>query len=247
MPGAVRRRHPGADQAPARARRHARQARRCGDEDARAARSQPRQPGGAGQREGAAWTTGRARRASWSSTAAARTASSGACVGRGLTVLRVPWDYDFLDEDFDGVVISNGPGDPKMCGATIEHVRRRHGAQRPDLRHLPRPPDPGPGRRRRHLQAEVRPPQPEPALRPRSAPSAATSPRRTTATRSTSAPCPTDWEPWFRNANDGTNEGIRHRTRPVHERAVPSRRRRPGRVDTTFLFDEFVADRCDGR
>ncbi len=34
---------------------------------------------------------------------------------RDISVLRVPWDYDFLREKTDGVVISNGPGDPKMC------------------------------------------------------------------------------------------------------------------------------------
>ena len=36
---------------------------------------------------------------------------------RDLTVIRVPWDYDFLQEDFDGVFISNGPGDPTACVA----------------------------------------------------------------------------------------------------------------------------------
>src|SRR5256886_158972 len=43
---------------------------------------------------------------------------------RDATVLKVPWDYDFFDEDFDGVVISNGPGDPAMCEETITRVRR---------------------------------------------------------------------------------------------------------------------------
>ncbi|KAF4712594.1 hypothetical protein FOZ62_014469, partial [Perkinsus olseni] len=39
-----------------------------------------------------------------------------------LTV--VPWDYDFTEMDFDGLFLSNGPGDPTMCEATIKHVRK---------------------------------------------------------------------------------------------------------------------------
>ena len=34
---------------------------------------------------------------------------------RDTTVIRVPWDYDFLGEEYDGLFISNGPGDPKQC------------------------------------------------------------------------------------------------------------------------------------
>jgi carbamoylphosphate synthase small subunit len=54
------------------------------------------------------------------------------------------------------------------------------------------------------------------------------------------ATLPADWTPWFFNANDGTNEGIRHRSRPFmgvqfHPEASP------GPEDTRFLFDEFVA------
>jgi carbamoylphosphate synthase small subunit len=50
---------------------------------------------------------------------------------------------------------------------------------------------------------------------------------------------PEGWETWFSNANDGTNEGIRHRSRPFmsvqfHPEAAP------GPLDTTFLFDDFV-------
>merc|ERR1719382_1127033 len=38
-----------------------------------------------------------------------------------LTV--VPWDYDFRNEDFDGLFLSNGPGDPTKCEKTIDCIR----------------------------------------------------------------------------------------------------------------------------
>ena len=45
-------------------------------------------------------------------------------MNRGVSVIRVPWDYNFLSEKFDGVLISNGPGDPKVCAETILHARK---------------------------------------------------------------------------------------------------------------------------
>jgi len=42
---------------------------------------------------------------------------------RNYTVVRVPWNYNFLDENPDGIVISNGPGDPKKCRETIQHIK----------------------------------------------------------------------------------------------------------------------------
>ncbi|NOR87627.1 MAG: carbamoyl phosphate synthase small subunit, partial [Bacteroidales bacterium] len=40
------------------------------------------------------------------------------------TVIRVPWDYPFLDEEYDGLFISNGPGDPLLCDITIENLKK---------------------------------------------------------------------------------------------------------------------------
>ena len=50
---------------------------------------------------------------------------------------------------------------------------------------------------------------------------------------------PDEWEPWFVNANDNTNEGIKHKTKPFfavqfHPEACP------GPSDTEFLFEKFV-------
>lgn len=43
---------------------------------------------------------------------------------RDVTVKRVPWNYDFTKEEFDGIFLSNGPGDPSRCEETIEHIRK---------------------------------------------------------------------------------------------------------------------------
>jgi carbamoyl-phosphate synthase small subunit len=53
------------------------------------------------------------------------------------------------------------------------------------------------------------------------------------------ATLPEGWREWFVNANDGTNEGIRHEWRPArsvqfHPEAAP------GPTDTAFLFERFV-------
>ena len=42
---------------------------------------------------------------------------------RGVEVIRVPWDYDFNQLEFDGLFLANGPGDPEQCGKTVEHIR----------------------------------------------------------------------------------------------------------------------------
>lgn len=41
-----------------------------------------------------------------------------------IRIKRVPYDYDFTNEKFDGVFISNGPGDPKQCVETIAILRK---------------------------------------------------------------------------------------------------------------------------
>ena len=52
---------------------------------------------------------------------------------RGCRVIRVPWDYPFSTSyklqatsySIDGIVISNGPGDPAKCDKTIEQIKNQ--------------------------------------------------------------------------------------------------------------------------
>ena len=43
---------------------------------------------------------------------------------RNVEVIRVPWDYDFNGLQFDGLFISNGPGDPDTCDAAVQNIRK---------------------------------------------------------------------------------------------------------------------------
>lgn len=41
-----------------------------------------------------------------------------------VRVKRVPYNYDFTDEEFDGVFLSNGPGDPTVCDETVTILKK---------------------------------------------------------------------------------------------------------------------------
>ena len=158
---------------------------------------------------------------------------------RGLTVIRVPWDYDFLDEEFDAVLVSNGPGDPAACAPTIAHLRRALAADRPvfgiclghQLLAL------AAGARTYKLKFGHRGHN-QPCREEGGSRCYITSQNHGYAVDTDSLPL--GWEPWFTNANDGSNEGMRHRARPFmsvqfHPEAAP------GPVDCAGLFDQFVS------
>lgn len=159
-------------------------------------------------------------------------------LARGLSVLRVPWDHDFLREDASGVVISNGPGDPVLATRTIEHLRRALAGDRPLLGICL-------GNQLVGLAAGCRTYKLKFGHRGQNQPCRLQGTQRCFITSQNhgyaldAATLPADWEEWFVNANDGTNEGIRHRSKPFstvqfHPEA------KPGPEDTAFLFDQFV-------
>lgn len=159
---------------------------------------------------------------------------------RGIEVIRVPWDYDFNTLDFDGLFLANGPGDPEQCSKTVAHIRqflnnkevkpcmgiclgnqllaRAAGAKTYKLKYG----------HRSHNQ---------PVQRVGTTQCFITSQNHGYAVDAQTLP--SDWEALFVNMNDGSNEGIRHKTNPwmsaqFHPEACS------GPVDTEFLFDEFV-------
>jgi carbamoyl-phosphate synthase/aspartate carbamoyltransferase len=47
-------------------------------------------------------------------------------VKRGVEVQVVPWDYDFpslAGKEYDGLFISNGPGDPALMEKTVKNIQ----------------------------------------------------------------------------------------------------------------------------
>ena len=158
---------------------------------------------------------------------------------RGVTIIRVPGDYDFRAEDFDGLLLSNGPGDPRACGDTIRHLAGALRAKRPIMGICL-------GHQLLALAAGASTYKLKFGHRGHNQPCLEEGTGRCFITSQNhgfavdAATLPSGWEAWFTNANDGSNEGMRHRSRPFlsvqfHPEAAP------GPLDCEPLFDEFVS------
>jgi carbamoyl-phosphate synthase small subunit len=157
---------------------------------------------------------------------------------RDTTIIRVPWDYDFSKEEYDGLFLSNGPGDPKMCRATIENIRHALSLDKPifgiclgnQLMALAAGADTYKLRygHRSHNQ---------PVLMMGTDRAYITSQNHGFAVNNNTLPA--GWDPLFVNVNDNTNEGMKHNSKPFfstqfHPEASG------GPTDTDFLFDSFI-------
>jgi len=161
---------------------------------------------------------------------------------RGVHVKVVPWNHDIRKEkDFHGIFISNGPGDPTFCSETINQIRFLINQQN----YVPVF-----GICLGHQLLALA--------------AGATTFKMKFGNRGQNQPCidlktmrchltmqnhgfavdpsslPNDWEPYFINANDQTNEGIIHKTKPFfsvqfHPEA------KGGPIETEYLFDKFIS------
>lgn len=155
---------------------------------------------------------------------------------RDVNLKVVPWDYNFNNEDYDGLFISNGPGNPVHCKETINNIKKAMDSKKPIFGICL-------GNQLLALAAGAKTYKLKFGHRSQNQPCVAnkkgfvTSQNHGFAVDSNSLP--KGWEELFYNANDNTNEGIKHKTLPFF-----SVQFHPegscGPKDTNFLFDEFI-------
>lgn len=182
---------------------------------------------------------------------------------RGVNVITVPWDFNPFDAGstrsinsgqarslslgvgpfknskigkFDAIVISNGPGDPKMADKTIKIVAEALQRKVPTLGVCL-------GHQILTLAAGGDTQKLKYGHRSQNQPCLMEGSKRCYITTQNHgfavSRIPAGFSPWFTNANDGTNEGIIHDKLPFmsvqfHPEASP------GPVDTEWIFDYFL-------
>jgi len=162
-------------------------------------------------------------------------------VARGASVTAFPYDYPIhkVAHHFDGVFISNGPGDPTHCQATVYNLRKlmdnsqipimgicmghqllalASGASTIKLKY---------GNRAHNI----------PAL------DLTTGQCHITSQNHGYAVDPTtlgeEWREYFTNLNDQSNEGMIHNSRPIFS-AQFHPEAKGGPMDSAYLFDRYI-------
>lgn len=154
-----------------------------------------------------------------------------------LTIKRVPYNYDYTNEDYDGVLLSNGPGDPTDYQETIQIAEVALKKNKPVFGICL-------GSQLLGLAAGASTYKLPFGHRGHNQPCQDATTERSFVTSQNhgyaidESTLPRSWKVSFRNLNDGSVEGIEHRTKPFfavqfHPEACP------GPTDTKWLFDKF--------
>ena len=161
-------------------------------------------------------------------------------VQHGCEVELLPWDTDLKSVDCNGWLFSNGPGDPTKTGRLRYQLAELLHGERPILGICL-------GHQILALAAGATTSRMQYGHRSHNQPVYQIGTRRGAITSQNhgyivdDASLPSDWEAWFRNANDQTIEGIRHKTKPFrsvqfHPEAAGGPR------DTGWILDQFVTE-----
>jgi len=161
-------------------------------------------------------------------------------LSRGVTVYELPWNYDPFENNLpiDGLVISNGPGDPKMAKESIAIIKKALDKKIPTFGICL-------GNQLLALAASGNTYKLKFGHRAQNQPTIEVNSKRCYITTQNHGyavdekKLPDGFKRWFYNANDNTNEGIIHEKLPFfsvqfHPEATP------GPTDTEWLFDYFM-------
>ena len=160
-------------------------------------------------------------------------------VRRGCEVIRVPWNYDYTDMQFDGLFLANGPGDPDKCGAAVDILKKQMSQSRKSICGICM------GNQLLAKAAGATIYKLKYGHRSHNQPVREVGTNRCYVTSQNhgyavdASTLGNEWRELFVNMNDGSNEGIRHQTNPwfssqFHPEACS------GPVDTEFMFDRFI-------
>lgn len=160
-------------------------------------------------------------------------------IQRGVEVVRVPWNYDYTDMEFDGLFLANGPGDPDMCSEAVESIRKQMSRSRKPICGICM------GNQLLSKAAGATIYKLKYGHRGHNQPVRMVGTQKCFITSQNhgyavdARTLDKDWEELFVNMNDASNEGIRHKENPwfssqFHPEACS------GPVDTEFMFDKFV-------
>ena len=160
-------------------------------------------------------------------------------IQRGVEVVRVPWNYDYTDMEFDGLFLANGPGDPDMCSEAVELIRKQMSRSRKPICGICM------GNQLLSKAAGATIYKLKYGHRGHNQPVRMVGTEKCFITSQNhgyavdARTLDKDWEELFVNMNDASNEGIRHKENPwfssqFHPEACS------GPVDTEFMFDKFV-------
>ena len=166
-------------------------------------------------------------------------------VGRGIEVIRVPWNYDYTQMEFDGLFLTNGPGDPDRCEEAVNVLRRQMSMSRKPICGICM------GNQLLAKAAGATIYKLKYGHRSHNQPVREVGTNRCYVTSQNhgyavdASRLGNDWRELFVNMNDGSNEGIRHQLNPwfssqFHPEACS------GPVDTEFMFDRFVDALANG-
>lgn len=162
-------------------------------------------------------------------------------IERGVEVVRVPWNYDYTGMDFDGLFLGNGPGDPDMCQEAVDVIKKQMSMSRKPICGICM------GNQLLSKAAGATIYKLKYGHRSHNQPVRLVGTDKCYITSQNHGyavdgkTLGSEWSELFVNMNDGSNEGIRHKTNPwftsqFHPEAFS------GPVDTMFMFDKFIEE-----